>query len=94
LAGTASQYSTKAMPQLASTTVGSGLSLNFRWPYQAKVMKTLDANSIRIGSSVGETVGIDVLLQKCGAAQSSGAVPRSLTRYHLISIMRKPAVSA
>src|SRR5258705_13651011 len=63
LAGTASQYSTKAIPQLASTTVGSGLSLNFRWPYQAKVMKTLEANSIRIGSSVGETVGIDVLLQ-------------------------------
>ena len=26
-------------------------------------MKTLEANSIRIGSSVGETVGIDVLLQ-------------------------------
>ena len=26
-------------------------------------MKTLEANSIRIGNSVGETVGIDVLLQ-------------------------------
>src|SRR5262245_45048695 len=63
LAGTASQYSTKAIPQLVSTTTGSALCLNFRWPYQAKVMKTLEANSIRTGSSVGETVGIDVLLQ-------------------------------
>src|SRR5215212_8601164 len=63
LAGTASQYSTKAIPQLASTTSASGLSLNFRWPYQAKVMKTLEANSIRIGSNVGEMVGIEVLLQ-------------------------------
>src|SRR3977135_3178422 len=84
LAGTASQYSTKAMPQLTSTTVGSGLSLNFRWPYQAKVMKTLEANSISIGSSVGETVGIDVFFANCRAAQGSGAVPLSLLRYHLI----------
>src|SRR3954468_8233877 len=75
LAGTASQYSTKAIPQLASTTSASGLSLNFRWPYQAKVMKTLEANSIRIGSSAGETVGIDVLFIKCRAAQGSGRYP-------------------
>src|SRR6185295_8167386 len=61
LAGTASQYSKKAIPQLARTTTGSALSLNLRWPYQAKVMKTLETNSIKIGSSVGEIVGIDVL---------------------------------
>src|SRR5438552_16642539 len=78
------------MPQLASTTSGSGLSLNFRWPYQAKVMKTLEANSNSIGSSVGETVGIDVLLQM---SFGSGAVPCSHLRYHLISKMRKPAAS-
>jgi hypothetical protein len=32
-----------------------------RWPYQANVMKTLEANSIRMGSNVGDIVGIDVL---------------------------------
>src|SRR5204863_6875377 len=40
--------------------------------HQAKVMKTLEANSISIGSSVGEIVGIDVLFAKCRAAQWSG----------------------
>ena len=30
-------------------TSGSAWALNFRWPYQAKVMKTLEANSSRIG---------------------------------------------
>jgi hypothetical protein len=43
-------------------------------------MKTLEANSIRIGNSAGETVGIDVLFAKYRAAQWSGAVPRSLPR--------------
>src|SRR3981081_2675766 len=61
LAGTASQYSKKAMTQLTMMTSGSELSLNFRWPYQAKVMKTLEANSIRIGSKDGEMAGINVL---------------------------------
>src|SRR3954464_10419908 len=56
LAGTANQYSKKAMPQLAMTANGSQLPLNFRWPYQANVMKTLEANSIRTGKSDGETV--------------------------------------
>jgi hypothetical protein len=35
--------------------------LNLRWPYQAKVMNTLEANSIRTGNSVVEIVGMDVL---------------------------------
>src|ERR1700755_1897762 len=61
LAGTASQYSKNAMPQLTMMTSGSGLALNFRWPYHAKVMKTLEANSIRIGNNCGEMVGISVL---------------------------------
>src|SRR5439155_17409267 len=61
LAGTASQYSKKAMPQLTMMTGGSGLPLNFRCPYQAKVMNTLEANSISTGNSVGEMVGMDIL---------------------------------
>src|SRR5947209_4087582 len=58
LAGTASQYSNNAIPQLTMMTSGSGLSFNFRWPYQAKVMNTLEANSISTGNSCGEIVGI------------------------------------
>jgi hypothetical protein len=63
LAGTASQYSKNAMPQLTMMTDGSKLSLNFKWPYQAKLMKTLEANSISIGSILGEIAGIGVLFQ-------------------------------
>src|SRR5689334_3342770 len=76
LAGTASQYSKKAMPQLTMMTSGSGLSLNFRCPYQAKVMKTLEANSIKTGSSEGEIAGIEILLN--GTRQRSDAEPGSL----------------
>src|SRR4030081_137941 len=47
------------MPQLTMITSGSELSLNFRWPYQAKVMNTLEANNIRMGSIEGEIVGIE-----------------------------------
>src|SRR4051812_14069335 len=61
LAGTASQYSKNAMPQLAMMASGSGLSLNFRWPYHANVMKTLDANSISTGKTEGEIAGIGFL---------------------------------
>jgi hypothetical protein len=75
LAGTASQYSKKAIPQLTSTTIGSGFSLNFRCPYQAKVMKTLEANSIRIGNIVGESVGIDVLLRNVVRLNRRGRYP-------------------
>jgi hypothetical protein len=39
-------------------------------------MKTLEANSIRIGSNVGDSVGIEVLLQNVVRLKSSGAVPR------------------
>src|SRR4030088_2055215 len=66
LAGTASQYSNSAMPQLTMVTSGSGLALNFRWPYHAKVMKTLEANSNRIGDNCGEMVGISVLFEISG----------------------------
>src|SRR3981081_272801 len=61
LAGTASQYSKNAMPQLTMMTSGSELSLNFRWPYQANVMNTLEANSISTGKTAGEIVGMGFL---------------------------------
>src|SRR5580704_4559599 len=63
LAGTASQYSKKAMPQLTSTASGSQLSLNLRWPYHANVMKILEANSIRTGKTDGETAGMNILFK-------------------------------
>jgi len=42
-------------------TSGSQLSLNLRWPYQANVMKTLEANSIRTGRTDGEMAGMNIL---------------------------------
>src|SRR5690606_16071778 len=41
----------KAMPQLATITRRSGLSPNFRCPYQAKVMKIFEIASNAIGST-------------------------------------------
>lgn len=41
-AGTIKQYSKNAIDQLARMTLGSGAPLNFRCPYQAKVMKTFE----------------------------------------------------
>ena len=45
LAGTAKQYSTKAMPQLTNTTITSDTALNLRWPYHASVMNRFEQNS-------------------------------------------------
>src|SRR3954462_7402077 len=70
LAGTASQYSKNAMPQLTMMASVSGISLNFRWPYQANVMNTLEANSISTGKSRGEMVGISFLSGNIRAATS------------------------
>lgn len=55
LAGTAKQYSTKAIPQLTSTTVTSGTDLNLRWPYQAMVMNTFEQARRIIGASWGQS---------------------------------------
>src|SRR6476661_320278 len=74
LAGTASQYSKNAMPQLTMMTSGSQLSLNFKWPYHANVMKTLEANSIRTGKTDGETAGMDIL-SKSRAANGGARNP-------------------
>src|SRR5665213_2162222 len=51
LAGTARQYSKKAMPQLISTTCHRATLGNLNWPYQAKVIKTLEQNSSTMGTS-------------------------------------------
>src|SRR3712207_9485736 len=53
LAGTANQYSTKAMPQLAITAIHRGEVLNFKCPYHAKVMNTFEAISSRMGAVCG-----------------------------------------
>src|SRR5690606_21645557 len=50
LAGTIRQYSKNAIPQLTRITANSGEDLYFRCPYQAKVMKILEASSSRIGT--------------------------------------------
>ena len=42
LAGTWKQYSKKAIPQLIIITFQSGESLNFKWPYQAKVINVFE----------------------------------------------------
>ena len=49
-AGTANQYSRKAMPQLTRTAPQSGAALNLRCPYQAKVMNTFEATGRAIGA--------------------------------------------
>src|SRR5690606_22719909 len=54
LAGTAMQYSISAMPQLMKIIITSGVLVNFRCPYQAKVMKTLEPMRSRIGRTLGE----------------------------------------
>ena len=47
-AGTWMRYSKNAMHQLIMAAINHGLSLrSFKWPYHAKVMKMLDAISIR-----------------------------------------------
>ena len=53
LAGTAKQYSTKAMPQDTTMAISSGVDLNFKWPYHANVMNMFEAINIRIGAICG-----------------------------------------
>src|SRR5216683_2924787 len=90
LAGTASQYSKNAMPQLTSTASGSQLALNLRWPYQAKVMKTLEVKQHqnrqdrRRNGGHGYPFEILALTHKL-EPDSSG------NRYHLIQEIGKAA---
>src|SRR3954462_8293651 len=69
-AGTAKQYSTNAMPQLTITTSQSGLSVNFRCPYQAKVMNTFEIRSSPMGSTL---LAAPVI---CASSVSEGAARR------------------
>src|SRR5438270_11192947 len=48
LAGTCRQYSKKAIPQLTKITFHKASLRNFKWPYQAIVMKRLEPVSNRI----------------------------------------------
>src|SRR5438105_732909 len=59
LAGTCNRYSKSAMPQLArATTYHADPSLkNFRWPYQATVMNTLEATRSRMVCSESGMAG-------------------------------------
>jgi len=50
-AGTARQYSTKAIAQLATIARKIGADLNFRCPYYAIVMKTFEKRSSTTGAS-------------------------------------------
>src|ERR1700687_6109999 len=90
LAGTASQYSKNAMPQLTMMASGSQLSLYFRWPYQANVMKTLEANSITTGNTEGEMVGMDIL-SSLSPKHMSAEPCSNRNPYHLIEEIDKAA---
>jgi hypothetical protein len=57
-AGTIRQYSKKAIPQLTRITVISAVSLNFRCPYQAKVMKMFEARRRPMVTSGVDRFGI------------------------------------
>lgn len=48
LAGTIKQYSKKAIPQLSRIAFHSGMPFSFKKPYQANVMKILEAISKEI----------------------------------------------
>src|SRR3984893_12027873 len=60
---------------------GSQLSLNFKWPYQANVMKTLEANSIRTGKTDAEIAGNDILSKFSALTNWRGATvhPQSIS---------------
>src|SRR5438874_7563090 len=54
LAGTARQYSKKAMDQLTTTAIQSGEPRYFKWPYQANVMKTFERSNMMIGANFAD----------------------------------------
>src|SRR5258708_18111198 len=75
LAGTARQYSKKAIPQLISTISHMARCSTFNWRYQAKVMSTFEATSMRIGASAGQLIGIE-MLRRFGVEGASLAFKR------------------
>src|SRR6266478_3342535 len=74
------------MPQLTMMASGSQLSLNFKWPYHANVMKILEANSIRTGKTDGESVGMDILSKFSALTYQRG------TRFRPQSISFDPTI--
>lgn len=73
LAGTWNMYSARAMPQLTNAAMYQGaVARFFKWPYQAIVMKTLDATSSKIACS---EKGIDesMLIGKLSVAGEDNA---------------------
>ena len=54
-------YSKKAIPQLANITNINEALRNFKWPYHAKVMKTLDIVNKRIVSKGCSVCNEDML---------------------------------
>src|SRR5258706_4252600 len=81
LAGTISRYSNSAIPQLASAAIHQGLAeSSFRCAYQAKVMKTFDANSRPAEVAIGENcMSVDPFDELVRAAREQIA-DRSLAR--------------
>src|SRR3954471_23598493 len=80
LAGTCSRYSASAMPQLTKAATYQGaVARFFRWPYQARVMNTLEAIS---SSTVCSEKGMELM-----AALSEGLV---WVDEHLL-VLDKPA---
>src|SRR5690606_21829115 len=77
-AGTISTYSKKAMPQLTRITAASGAALYFRWPYQAKVMKTFEAKRRPIVIAGTGICGILAPLRVSRGIQRGRAVGNSL----------------
>jgi len=64
LAGTCRQYSKKAIPQLINITSRKAEVLNFKCPYQAKVMNMLESKSKPIvvnGTGIRTNILIDLI---------------------------------
>src|SRR2546423_15603726 len=69
LAGTWKQYSTKAMSQLTRIASPMAERLKRRWPYQAKVMKTLETVSSRAVRRIEPCLVMRGLYRRAGHSQ-------------------------
>jgi hypothetical protein len=56
-AGTAKQYSTKAIPQLTGIKIHRDTVGNLSWPYQANVMNTLEIQRKTMGARAAQVIG-------------------------------------
>src|SRR3954466_3815123 len=84
-----------AIAQLTRMTPHSGTSLNLRWPYQAKVMNTLEQISRPIGIRWGDENENGMLCSQCavdgivpvGTERAAVAIPCQF-RYEIASSRR------